>query len=291
LIHTCWTSLSNAQRARRRWTGLGEGGTSEDIGFRRQLLRCGWGLVREMNWFLDSLLGYVMIDVVDVEWTRLKNLLGGEKAATLESSQTTSSAGEEFNSPGGRIRLDFTTLRTIHSNYLERVLTGSLLSNQALTSVIRSIFQACERFAGQVERWGGDVLPELLFEGSLGNSDERVGDLVRERLAVVAEINDTLQALLEAFYEQLSLSTSQQPFTTTGDASRSALMNMSTANISGFHTFIRQKRGKGMEGDGEVRRHIERLLLRLDFNGEFSEFKTRLARGKTGEKEILKGLV
>lgn len=30
-----------------------------------------------------------------------------------------------------------------------------------------------------------------------------------------------------------------------------------------------------MEGDGEVRRHIERLLLRLDFNGSFSKAKLR----------------
>jgi Gamma tubulin complex component C-terminal len=166
----------------------------EDLEFRHQLLRCGWGLVREMNWFLDSLLGYVMIDVVDVEWARLKNFLGGEKVTTLENSQSSNTqpatGGGEPNPAGGHSHLDFTTLRTIHSNYLERVLTGSLLSNHALTSVIRSILKVCERFAAHMERWGGDVLPELLFEGSLGNSDERVGDLVRERLAVVSEIND-----------------------------------------------------------------------------------------------------
>lgn len=68
-------------------------------------------------------------------------------------------------------------------------------------------------------------------------------------------------------------------------------MNMSAANVSGFHTFIRQKRVKAMEGDGEVRRHVERLLLRLDFNGEFSKFKTRRGAGKAvGNEEILKGL-
>lgn len=188
-IHTCWTSLSNDQRARRRWTGLGEGGTSEDGESRRQLLRCGWGLVREMNWFLDSLLGYIMVDVVDVEWGHLKGLLGGEKVTNLEGSQA-GSAGDPSSLNSGS-QLDFTTLRTIHSNYLERVLTGSLLSNQALTTIIRSIFQICERFAAQVERWGGDVLPQLLFEGSLNDGDDsKVGDMVRERLAVVAEINE-----------------------------------------------------------------------------------------------------
>lgn len=130
-----------------------------------------------------------MVDVVDVEWGHLKGLLGGEKVTNLEGSQA-GSAGDPSSLNSGS-QLDFTTLRTIHSNYLERVLTGSLLSNQALTTIIRSIFQICERFAAQVERWGGDVLPQLLFEGSLNDGDDsKVGDMVRERLAVVAEINE-----------------------------------------------------------------------------------------------------
>lgn len=67
----CWSSLSAAQRARRRWTGLGEGGAgvgkpstgkgkakssadSPEMEARKKLLRCGWGVVREMVWFLDT---------------------------------------------------------------------------------------------------------------------------------------------------------------------------------------------------------------------------------------------
>ena len=73
--------------------------------------------------------------------------------------------------------------------YLERLLTGSLLSNPALTSIIRMILEVCERFVAQVERWGNDVLPALLFEGSLGGGNQ-VGELVRERRLVVAEINE-----------------------------------------------------------------------------------------------------
>ena len=62
---------------------------------------------------------------------------------------------------------------------------------------------------------------------------------------------------------------SSQPFTATGDASRSVLMNASIANASTFQrTFVR---GKGFEGEGEVRRHVEQLLLRLDFAGWFSK--------------------
>ena len=57
---------------------------------------------------------------------------------------------------------------------------------------------------------------------------------------------------------------------------------MSTANISGFHTFIKRRRGKG---DGEVRRHVERLLLRLDFSGEFSRPKKR---GRVVEQQTVR---
>jgi hypothetical protein len=42
----------------------------------------------------------------------------------------------------------------------------------------------------QVERWGGDVLPALLFEGSIaGDGADSVGVMVKDRWAIVAEIN------------------------------------------------------------------------------------------------------
>jgi gamma-tubulin complex component 4 len=191
-IHTCWASLSNSQRARRRWTGLGEGGTAEDLECRRELLRCGWGLVRELNWFLDSLLAYTMVDVIDVEWRRLKSLLAGTDPETQNSVGQRSRTGTAGPSagPGPSHHLDFTTLRTIHHEYLERIIVGTLLSNQPLTSLIRTLLQLCDQFVAQIERWGGDVLPELLIEGSINNAEnERVGDMVRERLAVVSDIN------------------------------------------------------------------------------------------------------
>ena len=179
-IHTCWASLSNSQRARRRWTGLGEGGTKEDLGSRKELLRCGWGLVRELNWFLDSLLAYTMVDVIEVEWRRLKMLLAG----TDPETQTAATAGSAHH-------LDFTTLRTIHHDYLERIVVGTLLSNQPLTAIVRTLLELCDQFVSQIERWGGDVLPELLIEGSINNAEnEQVGDMVRERLAAVTQINE-----------------------------------------------------------------------------------------------------
>ena len=50
--------------------------------------------------------------------------------------------------------------------------------------------EICERFVAQAERWGGDILPALLFEGSLAAGGDRVGEMVKERQAVVAELND-----------------------------------------------------------------------------------------------------
>lgn len=191
-IHTCWTSLSNAQRARRRWTGLGEGGTTEDLDARKQLLRCGWGVVRDMGWFLDSLLGYVMVDVVDVEFRRFKELLNKPQRARSESVGQTASqnaGGVDAGTSADRTYLDFTTLRNLHTTYLERLVTGCLLSHPTLAAILRPIFEVCERFVAQVERWGGDVLPALLFEGSLAAGDDKVGVMVQERLQVVSEIN------------------------------------------------------------------------------------------------------
>ncbi|KAG9314088.1 gamma-tubulin ring complex protein [Chiua virens] len=274
-IHTCWTSLSNAQRARRRWTGLGEGGTTEDLEVRKQLLRCGWGVVRDMGWFLDNLLGYVMVDVVDVEFRQFRELLNKPQHARSESigrtGGTTAHNGGSTSADAGtntdRTLIDFTTLRNLHTTYLERLVTGCLLWHPTLAAILRPIFEVCERFVAQIERWGGDVLPALLFEGSLAAGDNKVGAMVQERLQVVSEINRSLHTLLDAFYEQLSLFTSQQPFTATADASKSILMT-STGNQTALQrTFVK---GKGTEWGGDVRRHVERLLLRLDLNGSFS---------------------
>lgn len=89
-------------------------------------------------------------------------------------------------------------MRIIHTTYLERLVTGSLLSNPALTSIIRLILEVCERFAAQVERWGGDILPALLFEGSLAAGGDKVGEMVEERRIIVAEINDVRSSLSDS---------------------------------------------------------------------------------------------
>jgi hypothetical protein len=157
---------------------LGEGGTVEDLEARKNLLRCGWGIVRDMGWFLDTLLGYMMTDVVDVEFRKLKERLS--KGA---------SASNVLRPPGEEDYLDFTSLRTIHTAYLDRLVNGCLLNNTGLTSILQSILESCEQFVAQIERWGGDVLPALLFEGSLRGGNEQIGVLVQERWRSVSQSN------------------------------------------------------------------------------------------------------
>ncbi|KAG8806129.1 hypothetical protein FRC18_006269 [Serendipita sp. 400] len=328
----CWVWLSNSQRQRRKWTGLGEGGTEgDDEGHRgdrqaRQvLLRCGWGLVRDMLWFLDTLLAYVMSDVVEVELKRLREKLhldqqskatgGGMKTrrnSHTEPTRPVSREGpvqEKTGDTSGQssrqikdsnlktqesstsvVDLDFTTLRAAHSRFLHILLTASLLAHPACASTVRTIMEVCERFVAQVERWGGDVLPGLLDEGSISllNADGQggIGSMVRERWKVVHDVNEALVSLLETFYEQLSTASSTQ---VQANVTAEMTMNgMSSMMPSAFLLGIQDKANGSMllrekrEGEGEVRRHIERLLLRLDFNGALSKWKADIEAAVSG---------
>lgn len=70
-----------------------------------------------------------------------------------------------------------------------------------------------------------------------------------------------------SFYEQLTVSTSQKPFSVGVDTSKSILMNASQTLTQGLPKNV-------ANAEAEARRHVERLLLRLDFNGRFSTPKT-----------------
>lgn len=203
-VHSCWASLSNAQRARRRWTGLDEGGAT-DMELRKELLRIGWGVVRSMGWFLDVLLEYMLSDVVETEFRRFKTQLNprntnklGRSALSASMSHTKKSQSLQMSvstlsmdtaSANNGAHLDFTTLRNMHTMFLERLLLASLLTQPSIAHVIRRMFDTCERFVGQVERWG-DILPGLLFEGSLSTGGSgSVGKLVKERRGIVISID------------------------------------------------------------------------------------------------------
>ncbi|QRV80447.1 gamma-tubulin complex component 5 [Ceratobasidium sp. AG-Ba] len=317
----CWGMLSSSQRARRRWTGIGEGGAGrkrreeevEEVEARKRLLRCGWGVVREMVWFFDTLWGYIMTDVIDVQYRKLQTQLrprrnrrnsSNTRAATTRATSPTSTHFgptstnpnlyastrpslytstrtnvHERDNPNAPDFLDFTTLRTLHATYLGNIVSGSLLGHPGCAVLVRAALETCERFVGIVERWGGDILPGMLEEGSAGSG---AGKLVEERFKVVREIDEQFHSHLEAFYEQLSQS-STQTFGAGADAS-------TMINTSMYLQSLFRPRAKGKLGDrAEDRRTVERLSLRLDFNAKFSEPH----RSGRGEANILRegGLV
>ncbi|KAG8701992.1 hypothetical protein FRC08_003760, partial [Ceratobasidium sp. 394] len=183
------------------------------------------------------------------------------RASTHPSLHASTHAGASENSPDF---LDFTTLRTLHATYLGSIVSGSLLGHPGCAALVRAALETCERFVAQVERWGGDVLPGMLEEGSAG-TNSGVGKLVEERFRVVREIDEQFHSHLEAFYEQLSQS-STQTFGTGADGSTMMV------NTSMYLQNLFRPRAKGKLGDRtEDRRTVERLSLRLDFNAKFSE--------------------
>lgn len=250
-VMNCWTSLSNSQRARRRWVKVGDGGDQRDKDVRKNLLRCGWGVVREMIWFLDSLWGYICTDVVDTQYRALQLALrksSGSGGATIRRrSGSASSARSEANaeteadldeqsgvnegraetpfsrrrssvggmSTGGANRprwsafgsqaddgghgpgglrtsstLDFATLRTLHGAYLYALSAGSLFGNAECSATIKAIMELCEVFVGTIERWGNDILPGLLEDGSLGTGDD--ARMLRDRSRVIHDVNEVM---------------------------------------------------------------------------------------------------
>ncbi|GJJ09549.1 hypothetical protein Clacol_003772 [Clathrus columnatus] len=275
-----WVSLSNSQRARRRWTGTGEGGTEEDQPLRNSLARRAWGCARTMNWFLEILMEYTWSDVIDEEYSSLKTQLTKFRSVNNRNRESTESNSVHDHVTIGQ--LDFNTLRVLHNIYLGNLLNNSLVGQPILMTTLRNVFETCELFIAQVERWGGDVLPPLLSEGRLGDL-KGIGDMVIERWEIVKEINEKLIDELEMFYEQL-LALISQPFTIAGDASMRSFLNVTSLTLQ---SFVRTKglKGEFSNSSEETRRHVERLLLRLDFNGKFSNL-----RGKETSKtqDILK---
>ena len=167
-----------------------------------------------------------------------------------------------------------------------------MLADRALAIVVRDILETCKRFTGLIERWGGDVLPDLLVEGASG---EELGAMVKERSAIVretAEVRDSiylthmrltslgpknLDELISDFFRMLLAL--QNPSSVTGDASstnagvslsrtaRAVQMMQSSRVMSRQTSFSAKKTAKSgldiekeerdLEGDALMGRHIE----------------------------------
>lgn len=363
-VLSCWTALSAAQRQRRKWTGVTEGGTDEEVEARRRLGRAAWGTIRLMLFFIDQLQSHFMTDIIDVQHKRLLEQLGLEtvlpapvlggslRGSSLRGSisvrqtptatkirtaiptpVTESGERREAGSPfsdtysmpcdGQTLRsnrvpptpnkaqgvyLDFLTLRQLHTLHLSFLREGLLIADFNLATVIRDILDTCRRFTGLVERWGGDVLPELLMEGING---EEVGKMVKERAQAVQQINDRLHELLTDFFGAL-LDTQNpgaaDPDKSVADGGGSLSRTMRAAQISRMMSrqanftaaamnakksakskMQMDKEERELEADTLMARHIEQLLLRLDFNGVLTAWRLKEVDGDYSGGSVLIG--
>ncbi|CBQ72887.1 conserved hypothetical protein [Sporisorium reilianum SRZ2] len=351
----CWIALSKNQRGRRKFTGTGEGGV--DAGEEKQrarLLRCSWGLVRSMKWFLDTLLGHFQTDIIDAQFGSLTERLGGASARVRKDSEhppqhRSSSpvgsvvahseaygddgrprvisgslsrpttvvggggrtnrrlafpvsgpasfappprAGRRFVSTSTRpdsvldgadtLRhdgtdaladdecgtvLDFASLRAAHTAFLAYVQDGLLLSSPVASSIVRAVLDVCDRFAGALERWGGDVLPALLTASSTAADSSAA---IEERQTLVDATAAEIDRELARFFALLSSSTAAAHANVAGaaGADESALgsLSVSVAQLS-----TRGDAKDVLAGASSARKHLEQLLLRLDYSGYFAE--------------------
>ncbi|ODN78453.1 hypothetical protein L202_04088 [Cryptococcus amylolentus CBS 6039] len=358
-VLSCWTSLSAAQRQRRKWTGVTEGGTPEEADARKWLARTAWGTVRLMLFFIDQLQSHFMTDIIDVQHRRLLEQLEVDNvsSSTLDGSMRGSMRGSvrgsvsrtaptpvksaaastvEGRRPAspytetqglhdsqsiranrapptpskkqGPSYLDFLTLRQIHTRHLAFLREALLISDIGIATLTRDILDTCRRFTGLVERWGGDVLPELLMEGIEG---EEVGKMVQERAQAVEEINEALHEHLTDFFG--ALLETQQPGasdpdrSTTGGGSLSRTMRvaqisrmmsrqtsltaaaMNNVNKGAKSKVQLEKEEKGLEAEAAMARHIEQLLLRLDFNGVLTAWRLKETDGEYMGSVLVEG--
>ncbi|SPC62290.1 uncharacterized protein UHOD_04051 [Ustilago sp. UG-2017b] len=171
--------------------------------------------------------------------------------------------------------LDFASLRASHTAFLAFVQDGLLLSSPVASSLVRSVLDICDRFVGVVERWGGDVLPPLLGETSTPDSAAETNKLVQDRQHIVDQTTTELDGELMRFFKLLSSSSSPASAAATGagDESTTGIGSMSIS-VAQLHLSGGAKETGRMDVSGSLgsaRRHLEQLLLRLDYSGFFAE--------------------
>lgn len=288
----CWSALSGAQRRRRQYTGIDEGGAGAERDERVRLARQAWGTVRAMLFFLDQLLGHFMTDIVGVQHKRLLEQirphvpapapvharargLSNVRASTPTPGTprnprprpSTPGLGTPGLAPDAPAYLDFLTLRQMHARHLAFLREGLFIAERDSAQLIRDILDTCKRFAGLVERWGGDVLPELLLDDS--------NDRVSERARAVAEISDSLHEQMGEFFRLLL--ESQSPTEKEAGGGGASMTRGSLTRASTSRARVTQimavNSGGDAEGDGLMARHVEQLLLRLDFNGVLTQWQ------------------
>lgn len=176
----------------------------------------------------------------------------------LTQAQTASKAAQSNRDK--QLGLNFATTRATHQAFLAYVLEGLLLTNAEACQCIWRILQTCLRFTALIDRWGGDVLPSLLTAaGSDRNAkvhdtptDKSHGDILNERFASITEVTTVLQQHLDSFFAILS------------KCSASSIAHVGVPEPE------ESKNAKQRESQSAASRHLEQLLLRLDYNGFIS---------------------
>lgn len=170
--------------------------------------------------------------------------------------------------------LDFASLRASHTAFLAFVQDGLLLSSPVASSLVRRVLDICDRFAGLVERWGGDVLPPLLGETAMaGALAADFNAVVQDRQRLVDETSTELAGELSRFFKLLSSSSSgsfasaANTSTTAADESGIGSLSISVAQLN----LSRDGKGDINTSTSSARKHLEQLLLRLDYSGYFAE--------------------
>ncbi|MCO5585522.1 hypothetical protein L7F22_039455 [Adiantum nelumboides] len=341
-LRDCWISLSKSQRARRRFTGTGEGGADRlEVRKRSELLRMACGTAREGMWFLETLDGHFQTDIIDVQYTKfLAQFRVPEREETKENEPAPNASvdkwrhkisqsvhrvssmgtlreedevdsrnttpeppvsrpartsyarsvfgGSQFSQKANTVNsmmahngtmkveqqseMDFASARSSHQAFLTYVLQGLLLTDHEASLCIWKILHTCRHFAGLIDRWGGDVLPELLSEGSIMEAGAQIGlsesqgvkkkDALRERIDAIKEVTSILQNHIDRFFIIIS------------EASAKSSYRLPQSN------FESERKGEAKDekktatmndSQSAALRHHEQLLLRLDYNNFISQ--------------------
>ncbi|WWC65984.1 uncharacterized protein I303_108606 [Kwoniella dejecticola CBS 10117] len=209
--------------------------------------------------------------------------------------------------------LDFLTLRSIHSQHLSFLLEALLLSDPSISSLIRDILETCKSFTALTERWNGALVPISVAE------QEQEQDQLLERIDQIHEMDEKLHDQIIEFFSIL-VDSQNPPAPSEAEGNRSSMdasksHNFSrTAKINQISKIMNSRQisrnltggAGGPEGGGgfsmsmsmsmsvnaAAERHIEQLLLRLDFNGILTKWREHDLYGDgdehdTGLKSVL----
>ncbi|RKP06529.1 gamma-tubulin complex component protein [Thamnocephalis sphaerospora] len=270
-VFLCLLAVRSAQRRLQRtnWRvrSRGHHRNKQTEAFQRRL----WHLRNAMQCFVDQVWAHMQMDVIEVHFQRLcahlqdaaapRSFLAADDQFGVDADVATVpgkhhdivdngvsqiSAGPMPTAPRKpRQEHDFTDLQLAHAHFLDAICKGCLISTPAVFTAIRTAVRCCAQLAGSIERAQEiDAMTTVLSIASLGC-------LEKEFLKNAAFVFRTLSSVSlmpgsGANGKQVTAGTSD------GNAPPAGL---GARNVS-------------LEAD--VRRHLDQLLLRLDYNQWYS---------------------